>query len=870
MSKGNDSTTQPEDVTANINTDIDDFAADDDVDSYAVAASEEDIPEDNDVLNAVNNTVNAATSPDDNEAADPSDQSDNAQSHTSDLGFYDNKGHEAHGIVFSNIKSEEAYGIIPIPESKKREVYERNKRLGIQPATTPGALSRRIIVDYFQHEYFSDHDTRTPKPGMPDNLEELAIDVLERINQANAMRTAMVKGVYGKGAKDYIYPHLRRLSCSDITFILLNRYSFANIAPSAKNSDPDLDMLCMYDGNPDSEQYGLYVNSDRFIASYIRGLCYELSVIEVKNIFEQLKVEAPRGYRGGNRDLIAVKNGIFNYKTKQLHDFHPGHIFMSKLQVNFNPDAQKPLLSNPDDDYIFDIEEWMLDLADNDTELCETLWQIIGAITRPYVSWNKAAFFYSTVGNNGKGTLVELMRNICGTGTYATIPLADLGKDFMLEPLTRASAILVDENDVGAFIDRAANLKTIITNDVLSINRKYRAPIAYQFYGFMVQCLNDMPQFKDRSESFYRRQLFIPFKKSFTGAERRYIKDDFMQRQDVLEYVLKRVLLDMDDYYELNAPEAALDVLKEFKVNNDPVRGFWEDLREEFVWDLLPFTFLYDLYKEWLRKAIPNAVPLGRNKFIKQLTEVVNSYPDSAWEVPSNDGGRARTGAKMNLPEPLIGEYNLTDWENHTVAKTSKNRFKPQVKDTYNGFVRIAHTQPANVPASTVTADSAASNNTADTATADASSAAQHLPTQTTIDTLQPDTENAEHTEHTERANATGYAASAVTLPAAQPRDVQPHDADAPQVESSRPTNADTANTDESVASNTQSHTAAAPSTPESPASESASTPDTDTAHTPAGDNMATESHDTRQDGHARHDDRPGNTTQSNNPSQEE
>lgn len=116
------------------------------------------------------------------------------------------------------------------------------------------------------------------------------------------------------------------------------------------------------------------------------------------------------------------------------------------------------------------------------------------------------------------------MRKLCGKGTYASIPLSDMSKDFMLEPLTRATAIIVDENDVGTYIDKAANLKAIITGDTIAINRKFKQAISYQFKGFMVQCLNEMPRIKDKSDSFYRRQLFIPFTKCFTGEERKYIK----------------------------------------------------------------------------------------------------------------------------------------------------------------------------------------------------------------------------------------------------------------------------------------------------------------------------------------------------------
>ena len=141
------------------------------------------------------------------------------------------------------------------------------------------------------------------------------------------------------------------------------------------------------------------------------------------------------------------------------------------------------------------------------------------------------------------------MRQLFGKGTYASIPLSDFSKDFMLEPLISATAIIVDENDVGTYIDKAANLKAVVTNDVIQINRKFKSPVAYQFKGFMVQSLNEMVKVKDRSDSFYRRQLFIPFTKCFTGKERKYIKNDYLQRPEVLEYVMYKVL--NMNYYEM-------------------------------------------------------------------------------------------------------------------------------------------------------------------------------------------------------------------------------------------------------------------------------------------------------------------------------
>ena len=134
--------------------------------------------------------------------------------------------------------------------------------------------------------------------------------------------------------------------------------------------------------------------------------------------------------------------------------------------------------------------------------------------------------------------------------------------------------------------------------DVIQVNRKFKTPIAFQFHGFMVQCLNEMPRIKDKSNSFFRRQLFIPFDKCFTGKERKYIKHDYLHRREVLEYVLHKVL--NMDYYTLSEPESCKKALEEYKEFNDPVLQFVHEVLPLCVWDLLPF---FELFINLMRKA---------------------------------------------------------------------------------------------------------------------------------------------------------------------------------------------------------------------------------------------------------------------------
>lgn len=508
------------------------------------------------------------------------------------------------------------------------------------------------------------------------SAQDVEFHLLNRINN----RLISENTQYGlKGSR--AYQTLRTLTPAVIAGCMLKRNRIVRIMLSEKNTDPNYDVLAVYmDHGPNT---GIYITDEVSIRVLAREYNFSISPKELDHVIDMLADNAPRVMVTTNRDLIAVNNGIFDYKTKTLLPFTPEIVFTAKSAVNYNENAVNPVIHNDADGTDWDIESWMADLND-DPEIVALLWEILSAIIRPNVAWDKTAWFLSEVGNNGKGTLLTLMRNLCGERAWTSIPVADFGKDFHLEPLIRTNAVLVDENDVGEYVDRAANLKAVITNDVILINRKNKTPIAYQFRGFMVQCVNDTPRFRDKSGSLYRRQLIIPFDKSFTGAERKYIKQDYMHRTEVLEYVLYRVL--SGNFYELSEPATVRAALHQYKIENDPVRAFAEEFLDRVVWDLLPWRFLYALYRAWLTKDQPSNPPLGYNKFIKHLTlilqEAVGEGEGYGWFVTP---AAVRTKNRILGEEPLAVEYNLDQW------------FDIQ---PVNGSIRKVGT-PHNIPIST-------------------------------------------------------------------------------------------------------------------------------------------------------------------------
>ena len=531
-------------------------------------------------------------------------------------------------------------------------------------ARTKTETIREVTTDYLRV-------INKKNPPLPETIEA---DILEQIASAFDVENAV--------RPKYPWKPLEKLVPAQIADIILTLHDVVNINFDIENIDRDLDLLSIYQETGDDE--GIYISDEDTIKKIAYQYCYTLSKSEANEVIHILKLKAQKRHLCNDPNLIAVNNGIFNYKTKQLFPFSPEYVFIAKSRVKINPNATNVVIHNDEDGTDWDIESWMHEVFD-DPEIEELIWQILGAIVRPNVPWGKSAWFYSESGNNGKGTLCELMRQLCGKGSYAAIPLSDFDKDFVLEPLLRSTAIITDENSVGTYIDKAANLKAIITQDVIQVNRKYKTPIAFRFKGFMVQCLNEMPRIKDKSDSFYRRQIFVPFTKCFTGAERKYIKHDYLKRPEVLEYVLWKVL--NMDYYELSIPKACQMALEEYKVFNDPVRQFASEIMDQLVWDFVPFSFLTDLYNAWYKKNVGGEKRLSAQAFKKELLKNLKDYP----EWVSEGSKPCRPGNHMSKPEPLIAEYGLKDWMNPMYMSSIDIQKKciPVLKSMYNGIRRV-------------------------------------------------------------------------------------------------------------------------------------------------------------------------------------
>ena len=405
---------------------------------------------------------------------------------------------------------------------------------------------------------------------------------------------------------------------------------------------------------------GLYVPAEDLIRRLARQYHYTISSKDLNAVVECVRDSVSLLKESEDSDVVALANGLFNLRTKELRPFSPDVVLRSKASVAFREDVTTcPVIDG------WSIDEWIRELANNDPQVEQLFWEIIAALFRPEHPFQKAALLYSPTGSNGKGTFLELLRHLVGVDRVATLSISDFGEQFLPEALCSAFAVLSDENEVGDFLRKAGAFKAWVTHDWIRINVKYGPARSVKGRGLCVFCVNELPSSKDKSESLYRRFVAIPFLKRYVGAdENKAIKNDYVKQPEVLEYVAHKALM-MPWFDTFIEPAVCKKLLNQIRVENDPVLQFAEEFFDRFVWDLLPWKFSFGLYSAWMRKEVPYGHPVGIREFTKRMTDYVDKNPSCGWFVPRGADGNQKGMSTQNRivgDEPLAVEYGLSDW----------------------------------------------------------------------------------------------------------------------------------------------------------------------------------------------------------------
>lgn len=406
-------------------------------------------------------------------------------------------------------------------------------------------------------------------------------------------------------------------------------------------------------------ELGIYETNEPFFHRLIYWLEPTYNLARSKEVLFKLETLAKVKQQTTEPHLIPVANGIFNKKTQKLEPFSPKYIFTSTIATKYNAQAKAPNIKG------WQVDSWLLELMSNDKELVQLLWELISASTNGNYSYRKGAWLVGK-GNDGKGTFQSLIMNLIGRENVASVKAEQFSERFALSQVVGKTCIIGDDSQV-SYLDNAGNYFSVVTGDPVPIEAKGKQPTLAVFNKLVIQSTNFLPKFRNKSNGTYRRLLIVPFEQSFTADSDNWkIKDDYIKRPEVLEYVLKTALsLNFDRFIE---PKATKKLLDEFKIINDTVLAFVSDNFGEFVSDFLPSAFISAYYRAWCDNE--GVKPFTKREFEHKLPDHIKDDWQKTSRRPSSAGfNRAVDLHRANELDSFRKHFYWNDEKQKNVTK---------------------------------------------------------------------------------------------------------------------------------------------------------------------------------------------------------
>ncbi|HER0861365.1 TPA: DNA primase [Streptococcus pyogenes] len=364
--------------------------------------------------------------------------------------------------------------------------------------------------------------------------------------------------------------------------IMLKHYlRFIRVKPEAQGQKAPL-----YFFHPD---HGVWLEDNEFLQDLISVIFPNATE---KQAFDTLyKIARQSQLNEIQREYTVIGNQLYNYKTGQFEELTPDITVTRKIKTGYNKKAKEPTIKG------WKPTAWLLELFDGDAELYNLAIQIIKAsITGQSL---QKIFWLFGEGGTGKGTFQQLLINLVGMDNVASLKITELAKSrFTTSILLGKSIVIGDDIQKDAVIKDTSDIFSLATGDIMTIEDKGKRPYSIRLNMTVVQSSNGLPRMNGDKSAIDRRFRILPFTKVFKGKPNKAIRNDYINRKEVLEYLLKLAI--ETPITDIN-PKASIEILEEHHKEMNPVidfvsKFFTDELTSEFI----PNSFVYHVWKGFL------------------------------------------------------------------------------------------------------------------------------------------------------------------------------------------------------------------------------------------------------------------------------
>ena len=227
-------------------------------------------------------------------------------------------------------------------------------------------------------------------------------------------------------------------------------------------------------------------------------------------LFKLFKVRASKSnWKRPSRNLIPLKNGVLDLKTREFTAHSPEHGFRWQLPYDYEPEATPgPVL------------DWLIDAQEGHNDRVQLLRAFLNvAITGKNIH-QKFLEISSTRGNTGKGVFCSLAKCLVGGQNVYAATVGRLDEPRFEMGNYRDKSIVFFADASKHVSDNALEaLKRIVGRDDLMAERKgVNGGVTFTFDGLIIMAANQTLSIDD-GHALYRRKIPVPFMKVVAGKD---------------------------------------------------------------------------------------------------------------------------------------------------------------------------------------------------------------------------------------------------------------------------------------------------------------------------------------------------------------
>lgn len=315
-----------------------------------------------------------------------------------------------------------------------------------------------------------------------------------------------------------------------------------------------------------------------------------------------------------HNDLINVRNGVLNYKTKELFPKSSKYMFTYQLNVSYIQNKNKLIVP-----YFFKFCETSLD---NNQQKKRLLLEIIAYLCTPLMSAKKCFVFLGEP-NSGKSLMIHLIEHIFGNELISNIQLEKLGDRFSSGMLSSKKVNVCAELSAHP-LKNIELFKLIVGGDTLTGEFKGKDLFQFKNHCKLLYAGNILPPVKneDISTAYVDRLTVLKFSESIPKVQRIFDLDEKLKEEvDGIFTLAMDTIGDLiANKFEFSMPEDSETLLRDYsfqQTNIDTFINEWCEFGESFK------IHSVDLYNFYKRFCTENAIkPISQNLFSQKIGSV--------------------------------------------------------------------------------------------------------------------------------------------------------------------------------------------------------------------------------------------------------